>query len=84
MDSVNACGKQCSSVDEGWCNIGRVGRYVSDILDGISASSIGCEPTVLVRDVGGGSSVDADEGTSECVDRVPVTSAGMSSSELAL
>ena len=84
MDSVDACGEQCSSVDEGWCNNGRVGRYVSGILDGISASSIGCEPTVLVRDVGGGSSVDAGEGFTVGVDRIPVTSDVVSASEMAL
>ena len=84
VDSVNACGEQCSSVDEGWCNNDRVGRYVSDILDGISASSIGCEPTVVVRDVGGGSSVDAGEGFTVGVDRIPVTSNVVSASEMAL
>ena len=84
--SVDVCGGQCSSIDEGWCNNGRVdkGKYVSGTFGGISVSSIGCEPSVLVRDVGGGSSVDAGEGVSVGVDRIPVTSGGSSASERAL
>ena len=84
MCSVDACSGQCSLIDEWWCNNGRVGKYVSDTLGGISASSIGCAPTALVRDVGGGSSVDAVEVSSVGVVWHLVTSCGVSASEVAL
>ena len=84
MCSVDACSGQCSLIDEWWCNNGRVGKYVSDTLGGISASSIGCAPTALVRDVGGGSSVGTGEVSSVGVVRHIVTSCGVSASEVAL
>ena len=82
--SVDARGGQCSLIGEWWCDNGRVDKYVSDTLGGISASSIGCAPIALVRDVGGGSSVDAGEVSSVGVVRHLVISCGVSASEVAL
>ena len=53
-------GHCCSMTDEG-CIGARDCKHVSGTFEGFGASSSGCEPAVLVRDVNEGSCVGVDE-----------------------